>query len=159
MEPQTAVIFTRLGLVFDFLAFFFAAPEILGEERLKELLKHSSSFLWWFSGGLFILTIFGAASFIIIYPILFLKFSTIFVTNYSYRKSLFPASFFLNWVVNNSDTLIRLSFISAGLSWLPKILMKLSETLLYNERTRRTLLNLGLFLFIIGVISQFIGTF
>lgn len=159
MEPQVAVIFTRMGLFFDLLSFFFAAPEILGEERLKSLFKHSSSFLWWLAGGLFILTMLGAASFVLIYPIFFLRFINVFTTYRPNRISPFPVSFFLNWALNNYDFLIRLSFISAGLSWLPKILMKTSEILIYNDRARRILLNLGLFLFIIGVVSQFIGTF
>jgi hypothetical protein len=46
MEPTTAAWVTRAGLVFDFLAFWFAAPEILGEDKLRALEKYIESWSW-----------------------------------------------------------------------------------------------------------------
>jgi hypothetical protein len=149
MDPTLAITFTRIGLIFDFLAFFLAAPEIIGEEGLKKLLSRLKTFLWWFGLLLFLISALGFFSFFIL-----LQFLVIDIINtmlpFSSGSSLFE-SFFKFPIIA--------VLVSASISWLPLRIMKLGELISNSQKARRLLLTLGILLFVGGAASQFIGTF
>ena len=149
MDPKLALAFTRIGLVFDFLAFFLAAPEIIGEEGLKKLLTRLQTFLWWFGLSLFLISVLGVLSFVIFLQ--FLVFDTLnMMLTSSDGNSLFE------WFFKFSIISV---LVSLAISWLPLRIMKLGEVISNNKKARRLLLTLGILMFISGAISQFIGTF
>jgi len=149
MNPNIAITFTRIGLVFDFLAFFLAAPEIIGEEGLKKLLSRLQTFLWWFGLSIFLISVLGVFSSVILLQFLVIDI-IMMVFNFSYRSSLFE------WFFKFSIISV---LVSVAISWLPLRIMKLGELISNSRKARRLLLTLGIFLFISGAVAQFIGTF
>lgn len=149
MDPKLALAFTRIGLVFDFLAFFLAAPEIIGEEGLKKLLSRLQTFLWWFGLSIFLISVLGVFSFFILLQFLVIDIIKMVLTS-SNGNSLFE------WFFKFSIISV---LVSAAISWMPLRIMKLGELISNSRKARRLLLTSGIFLFISGAVAQFIGTF
>ncbi len=153
MSPQLAANFTRIGLVFDTLAFFMAAPEILGEKRLNRMRKNLVNALWWTSVILFGLAVLGgivfALSIAFIVPLMFfLPQAGNFTSNNGIFAITSPLVYYFGYGI--------ILPLAAGLSLQ---VMRFVEYLTKNSRMRRVLLNLGVLVFIAGAISQFLGTF
>lgn len=151
MSPIVALTITRVGLAFDFLAFFLAAPELLGEEGLRKLQDRLQVILWWFSVGLFaisVLMILPAIASIFFAPI------TIIISS----SNLFDLDGISNANIKIAFIIIG-PFISAFFSWIPQKLMDLVKKLADNAGTRKVLLSSGIMMFILGALAQFIGTF
>lgn len=146
MNAELAVEVTRLGLACDLLAFFLAAPELIGENGLRRLRDRMRVVLWWASVVLF------ALSLLLILPFLFSGF--LFVLGLLHLPGITGRLI---------DRLLPVVFLgpllSAAISWIPRASMALVESLSDNRRTRRLLLNSGILLFVLGILAQFIGTF
>lgn len=149
MSAELQATITRVGLLFDFVAFFLAAPELLGEKRLLSLQNFlRKSFLWTSIGLLFI-------SSIILFLII-LSQVLLFLIAAADLTTLFILSF--NSKVNNI-IFISVGALSIVFSWLANIFMRMVVHLSSNEKARQFLLRVGVILFILGILFQFTSTF
>lgn len=154
MNQSIAIDFTRIGLICDFLAFFLAAPEILGEERIRKIQNTLRRSLVFFSFALFIFSIintFGLLVFWIIIPVSNTVTAAIALSPMLLNSPVAPTEFIKVYLI--------LGVGGAFLSWIPLKVMNVVENLGSNARFRRQLLNLGVLLFIFGAAAQLIGTF
>lgn len=154
MNPTIAVDLTRVGLICDFLAFFLAAPEILGENGMRKVQKYLRVVLIALSFIMFFISLLGAVSLLflwILIPILMIVSSV--------ASLAFPTT--NSSISTEKIVAIFLIFGLAGalLSWMPAKLMKIVEGLSNDGRFRRQLLNFGVILFVVGATAQLIGTF
>lgn len=154
MEAQTAIVFTRVGLILDFLAFFLAAPEILGEERLKKILATLRVFLWWTAFSLFLMSLGGIILLIISIQISIFEIAKLSIETFFSIPSTFelPLLEFL-------PSLLLIVVLSSLTSWLPMPIMKIGEILSSKKKARQLSLIVGILFFISSAIAQFIGTF
>ncbi|MBE0669124.1 MAG: hypothetical protein IH588_00925 [Anaerolineales bacterium] len=154
MNPTIAVDFTRIGLICDFLAFFLAAPELLGENGMRKVQKYLRVIMISLSFILFFISLLGAISLLflwILIPVLMII---------STAASLAFPTINTSLSTDNIITIFLLfGLIGALLSWMPSKLMKTVEGLSNDGRFRRQLLNIGVLLFIVGSLAQIIGTF
>lgn len=150
MNQTIAIDFTRLGLICDFLAFFLAAPEVLGESgmrRVQSIMRVVATFLSIF---LFVVSIISTLLLLFVWIFMPLVFALTF-TDLLPRE--LPAQELTGFLV------LGFGVIGALVSWLPGQLMKFVEGLSNNQRFRRQLLKLGALLFIVGAGAQLAGTF
>lgn len=153
MDTTIATFFTRIGLICDFLAFFLAAPEILGENGMRKAQRYLRILMISLSFILFFFSLLGGLS---------LLFFWLFVPILMTITSVMALSYLLKNIISTNDIIVIYLFFGcsgAFLSWIPAKLMKTVEWLSNNRQFRRQLLNFGIFLFIIGSIAQLIGTF
>lgn len=153
METQTALVFTRLGLFLDFLAFFLAAPEILGEtgmlkarEFIRVLLVTSSMLLFGISAIAAIMLLF----FWLVVPIVTMASSVAVLAQFTDQE--IPAQVFIEYY-------LLIGVVGGLLSWIPTKLMKVMDWLTNDVRFRRQLLNIGVLSFVLGSLAQLAGTF
>jgi hypothetical protein len=153
MNPTIAVDFTRIGLACDFLAFFLAAPEILGESRIRKIQNNLRTILIFFSFGFFIISIISTIA-------MFLFWIVIPTSNIVATAT--ALSLVTGYRFSTTELTISYLLFSGGcafFSWISTRMMKISEHLSTNANFRRQSLNLGILIFVVGAIAQFIGTF
>lgn len=141
----------RLRLILDFLSFFMVAPELIGENLLRKTRKNLVIFFFWANILLLLLTWLS-----FIYILVFLPFwlgnTAILVTGsfVSFRSGeniLFDpkiAAYVLSPLI-----LFIVSFI-------PPLVTKALSTLIDQETTRRLLIKIGVGLFVISKIIEFL---
>jgi hypothetical protein len=143
----------RLGLFLGFLAFWFAAPELIGEERLKRWEKWAlEDFIRDVPKNLGCLVSFSVAC--------LMAFSWLALC------LLLPDRILTDRVVNVVAYASPIAVILAGIflqskaeKLLPKFTQPLLASLANNERLRARSLLLGAFLFTLGFILTFAATF
>ena len=150
MPQFVASDLTRIGLICDFLAFFLAAPEVLGESGMRKVQSIMRVAALGLSIVLFAISILGTLLLLFIWIFLPL----VFVLQYT---SFAPDA----WQLGAIPSIIFLGVggIGALVSWLPSQLMKFVEGLSNSQQFRRQLLRVGVLLFIVGAGAQLAGTF
>lgn len=133
------VWFDRVGIIFQFLSFWFVAPEFIGEHRMRNLGRMLAQF---FSASVFLILAVGMVA--VVSSLAFLEGLHWFHrTGIALGLSLIvflPGLFFYR--------LLRTR-------WLPILIDHLSD----DERFRRGLLFVGGVLFILGAVLQFSATY
>ncbi len=129
----------RVGLLLQFLSFWFVAPELVGEERIKTLGKSMATF---FSNSIFLIVAVG---------LLTVAWSLAFREGYHLTHRIGLALLFSSFVLVPKFLLYRL----VKERWLPSLVQHLSS----DEHFRKGLLWVGGFLFTLGAALQFAATF
>jgi hypothetical protein len=139
MDPELATILNRIGLILGFFSFWFAAPEILGEERLKGCAVNS---LGGCLGILFLFTISGI--------ILAVQYMAFHPTDNPYILGFVAIFFtlFMFWLLPQKI-----------MPRVPFLIEKISLRFIGNPRRRKRLLYIGAILFVLGFVLQFAATF
>lgn len=150
MPQFVASDLTRIGLICDFLAFFLAAPEVLGESgmrKVQSVMRFAATVL-----SIFLFVISILSSLLLLFIWIFLP--LVFALSY---MSLVPSELQAQGLT--SFLVLGIGVIGASVSWLPGQLMKFVDGLSNSQRFRRQLLKLGVLLFILGAGAQLAGTF
>ena len=150
MNQSMAIDLTRVGLICDFLAFFLAAPEVLGESGMRKVQSFMRVVALGLSIFLFVISILSTLLLLFIWVFMPL----VFVLEYT---NFVPGSWLLGPIP--SIVFLGVGLIGALVSWLPSQLMKFVEGLSNSQQFRRQLLRLGVLLFILGASAQLAGTF
>lgn len=138
------------GLILQFLAFWFAAPELLGESTLKRFESGLRKFIGRLPILLFML---GVMAYAFLFAVIGLMKGLDAAKNGIEEAEMYQ--FF--WVLGISSALyfISILFYKRILSWLDKKLaLPLTDRLIHNNQTRKTALLIGAVLFSIGFILQ-----
>ena len=161
MPVELAVTLNRIGILLNFFSFFLAAPEVFGEERLRQYLSRSTG---WFIAGIasFVLTLLSLG---VVFIVLIFIFnihrivSNDIVTTITtvYGVSTYPVS----------ALLLIMLLIFLGLAFVFFIFLRtnrrfvntISQYLVANGQLRQRLFKLGVVLFVIGNVLQLISTF
>ena len=149
----------RIGLLFDFLAFWFATPEILGKERLKKIEIYLERALSCSGIVFFVLISFFFLSLAIPIiaiisdsPILNWMSTSSFVTSFVCGFPLFCVIFFgLMYLVTSLTDKTQKMIIN--------VVKSLVACLADDRKIRRRSLAIGAIFFVLGFILQFISTF
>ena len=129
----------RVGIVLEFLSFWFAAPEILGEERLRKLERRVEKGVIVLPEVLFVVGV--AVMFLIIIPL-----------TLNERISWSVATLMI--VVVSVLVLLLLPLAMQGVV-IPPLLRILAD----DERIRQRSLAVGAVLFVVGILLELIATF
>ena len=163
MNPESAINLTRLGLICDFLAFFLAAPELLGEKGMRTVQKYIRYLMIILSFVLFAVSLLGVVLLLFFWlfiPILIMISSAAALVLLSDYQAITDLASLPEPQVSPNDIIyyyFAFGALGGFLSWFPSKLMKIVDELSSNGRFRRQLLNLGVLLFVFGAIAQLAG--
>jgi hypothetical protein len=160
-----AIDLTRIGLLCDFLAFFLAGPELLGEKGMRIARKYIRYLMIPLSLALFAVSLFGAfllLFFWLLIPFLIAISSLAELVLHSDIQELTSLAALPEPQIAPAS--IVFYYFACGVlggffSWFPSKLMKIVDGLSNSGQFRRQLLNLGVVLFVFGAIAQLAGTF
>ena len=146
-------LLTAIGLISQFIAFWFAAPELLGESALKRMQTGIQKLVTWIPIIVSLVVILG-------YGLTF-----IFISGYNaYQMSkngeavIDPTKYFVAMAIFTSLYMVfifRYKKIKAYLE--NKVAIPLTQKLLHSNETRKNALIIGALLFTIGFIAQLLA--
>ncbi len=149
MNPDLIHWLNRIGLIMGFISFWFAAPEILGEENLKKLSVTLGASFGCISFLLFVIMLIG--SLLVTVVLLFLIFDSLDLDS-EYLILFFLIGYLLViWFFHELLPDITNKFLNL----LKRILSQLAD----DKNFRRKSLFFGGAFFVIGFALQFLGSF
>ncbi len=136
----------RTGMIFVFISFWFAAPEILGQSRLRTLEQNFKQILLFIQSHVFHGIVF------LVFPIFFLQFMLDISTQGTSSLSV------VKWtLISIAISVIAVALTSAITLLTQFILEQLADD--KWEKVRQRALIIGVSFFVAGSLMQFIATF
>ncbi len=146
-------LLTAIGLICQFVAFWFAAPELLGESALKRMQSGIQKLVTWIPIIVSLLIILGYG----------LTFITISAYNaYQMSKTgevvIDPTKYFVAMAIFTTLYIVFIIKYKKIKSYLEnKVAIPLTHKLLNSNETRKNALIIGALLFTIGFVAQFVA--
>ncbi len=146
-------LLTAIGLICQFVAFWFAAPELLGESALKRMQSGIQKLVTWIPIIVSLLIILG-------YGLTFIIISA--YNAYQMSKTgevvIDPTKYFVAMAIFTTLYIVFIIKYKKIKSYLEnKVAIPLTHKLLNSNETRKNALIIGALLFTIGFVAQFVA--
>jgi len=150
-HSQLVVMFDRVGLILNFLSFWLAAPEILGEDRLRIIVKvfeDSAKGITRFVNFLIFIVVLMVVASCFLFALIYILSSTIDKSVISWIGGAITIIIFLGTAFLLADGLDRLNELTEG------VFKRLAD----DSKIRQRSLVVGAILFVLGNILQLLAT-